>query len=743
MKGQQIFSSFLPGVTAAVLATQSAWANPVPFTGVNLLASSSALTPTSEQISTAVDIKQVTSAAGNSLPATRQPMVGFIGDGLKLISGGNIEVILTGKTGIPVIASFANQVQGVLMSFKPTSTQNTLRNKIGDFATSTQNTTSTQQQSSPTISAGESKSTVFSNLVFSNHSTSKPASSIEQKTSLFGQVATEATEQKSPARLPKKSQNPTRETVDIAKLLEEVELCPEQATKGKTQVGRSASVFMKSSSCLQQNATKKNHITRNQVAQAGSPTAAPTPGAPTPPVPRTPIPTAPAPTGPVQIPNYLKGNPNPLQFPTKPEEVRVQGTQPITLAQALDIARRNNQDLQATLLTVESRRAGLRQQQAALLPDVSLSTNITRTGPSFLGQQTQTSTGELQDVPSTTNFSGSATITYPLYTSGQTTASIRQAEEQLRSAELDVERQSEVIRLDVTNQYYQLQEADENVRIQRSAVANAQASLRDAQALERAGVSTRFDVLSVQVDLANSQQDLTTALSNQRIARRRLAQLLSLPQSVDISTADPVGIASLWNLPLPETIILAFKNRPELQQNLAQRNIYEQQRRQALAGLGPQVSLVGRYSLSDQFDDRTNSNDSYSLAVQANLNLYDGGAARAQAAQAKANIRIAENDFARQRNEIRYQIENAYFQLQSNLDNIQTADVALENARQSLYLARLRFQAGVGTQTEVIDAQNRLTEAEGNRVSAILNYNRALANLQRQVTSRSASAAGR
>ena len=50
-------------------------------------------------------------------------------------------------------------------------------------------------------------------------------------------------------------------------------------------------------------------------------------------------------------------------------------------------------------------------------------------------------------------------------------------------------------------------------------------------------------------------------------------------------------------------------------------------------------------------------------------------------------------------------------------------------------LARLRFQAGVGTQTEVIDAEDDLTEAEGNRVTAIIEYNRSLATLQRNISS--------
>jgi OMF family outer membrane factor len=77
--------------------------------------------------------------------------------------------------------------------------------------------------------------------------------------------------------------------------------------------------------------------------------------------------------------------------------------------------------------------------------------------------------------------------------------------------------------------------------------------------------------------------------------------------------------------------------------------------------------------------------------------------------------------------------------LQSNLENVQTANTAVEQSREALRLARLRFQAGVGTQTEVIDAENDLTRAEGQRVQAILNYNRALASLQRAITSRSSS----
>jgi|GEM_PF-5865983 len=74
----------------------------------------------------------------------------------------------------------------------------------------------------------------------------------------------------------------------------------------------------------------------------------------------------------------LNPNPNSLQFPTKPEDVKIQITQPITLQQALELARRNNRELQVSILTSERSRASLREAQAALYPNVSLNTDISR-----------------------------------------------------------------------------------------------------------------------------------------------------------------------------------------------------------------------------------------------------------------------------------------------------------------------------------------------------------------------------
>jgi outer membrane protein TolC len=718
VKGQQLFHSFLPGVTAAVLTTQPAWAGTVKVSGVQPTSSPSVLTSTHSRTLVAdIMTTQLPNTGDVSIPAL-VPAPSFTKLGVKPLINHSIPMLVTGYTSVP-IEQVSKKDKGRFFSLTPTSN---LSQQL-DLNHSAQN----QQQSN----SGTYKQKL-ENIVVSN-STSKPAS-IPKKILPLAAV-------KKPA-VPKKNVDTQLQTflqtsatgVTAAELLA-VDRCPQQV--GKSQTAPRTYLLFASNTCPQQNTAGKRVAQNSNPSAPGTINPVPPGSVQTPVVPGTVNPVSP---GSVQIPETLNPSPNPLQYPTKPEEVTLERNEPITLAQALELARRNNRDLQVAILQLERSRAAVREQQAALFPNLSIGADITRqqsasTQLQLEQQERQTGIPQPGDEASTA-FSGQAELTYNLYTSGRRQAAIRQAEEQARSDELAVETQSEVIRLNVSTDYYNLQQADENVRIAQSAVQNSQASLRDAEALERAGVGTRFDVLRSQVNLANAQQDLTRAISEQQVARRRLATRLNLTQSVNISAADPVQLAGLWNQTLEQSIVRAFQNRPELQQQLAQRNISEQQRRQALSELGPQVSLVASYNLLDQFDDSVSVTDGYSVGVRANLNLFDGGASRARAAQARANIAIAETQFAEQRNQIRFQVEQAFSTQQSNLNNVQTANTALEQAREALRLARLRFQAGVGTQTDVINSENDLTRAEGNRVQAILEYNRALAQLQRAVTAR-------
>lgn len=448
-------------------------------------------------------------------------------------------------------------------------------------------------------------------------------------------------------------------------------------------------------------------------------------------------------------PEYLDPNPNPLFFPTEPEEVEIVGTQPITLRQAVELAIRNNPDLREARITLERAQADLRNAQAANFPTLDATAQLSQSGqespvqqPAILGFDPQTgqpipnpNAGDTDIVTSDSTALGAGIeLSYPIFTSGRRPALINAAAGQVRFQELEVERQTEQLILDTVLAYYDLQQAGAQVNIFRANLEQAEQSLRDAQALERAGVGTRFDVLQAEVDVANARQDLTQQLSQLEIARRQLAQRLNLAQSLDISAADPIEVAGVWELGLDESIVQAYRNRVELEQQLIQRDIAQQNRRAALAQLGPQVSFSGAFNLNNNLDEDNGFLYNYQLGIGLRLSLYDGGAARSQANREESNIAIAEAQFEAARDQIRFQVEQAYSQLDANFANIQTTALAVEQATEALRLARLRFQAGVGTQTDVLRQQAALTQAQVNNLQAILDYNRALATLQRAIS---------
>ncbi|MGB7440551.1 MAG: TolC family protein [Coleofasciculaceae cyanobacterium] len=442
----------------------------------------------------------------------------------------------------------------------------------------------------------------------------------------------------------------------------------------------------------------------------------------------------------VSVPEFLNPSANPLLFPTETDEVEVKTTQPITLQQAIALARRNNRQLQSARLNLERAEQALREALAAKFPTAGISTSLTRddSANTELGIRRQRQLGvpdaQINDDTVTTSLNATLQLSYDLYTGGRRPAQIRAAEEQVRLQQLEVERVYEEILLNITSSYYALQQADAQIDIFEAAVTASEQNLRDAQLLEQAGLGTRFDVLQQDVQLADDRQSLISARSQQRISRRQLVNLLSLDQQVEITAADPIEKAGEWDKSLEESIILALQNRAELQQQLAQRNISEQQRRIALSTIKPQATLSASYNALEIANDEVGAADGFTLQATLQWNFFDGGAAKARARQEEVNGEIAETGFAQQLNQTRFEVEQAFFNLNANEENIDTAELAVNQAEESLRLARLRFQAGVGTQTDVINQQRALTDARFNRLRAILDYNRALAELQRAIS---------
>lgn len=353
-------------------------------------------------------------------------------------------------------------------------------------------------------------------------------------------------------------------------------------------------------------------------------------------------------------------------------------------------------------------------------------TSITPLQPITAASIGQGNTGEISN-----RIQGTVSAVYNIYTSGFRSGQIESAKAQVKISELEIKRQLEQLRLEVANDYYNLQQTAALISVANDAVRNAEASLEVTRAREQAGVGTKFDVLQAEVQLADTVQNATQAQNLQQIAQRQLAQRLNVKETVNLVAADQVTISGGWLLTLEESVVLALQNRVELAQLLNQRRVAEQQRRVALAANKPQLQAFANVEVADELDDDVSGAFGYALGLQVSINFFDGNAAKSRAAQQEENIAIAETQFADTKNDLRFEVEQAYANLSSNLRNINTAQSSVQLAEESLALARLRSSAGIGTQLDVTSAEASLTQAKGNLVAAVLDYNRALIALQR------------
>jgi OMF family outer membrane factor len=298
------------------------------------------------------------------------------------------------------------------------------------------------------------------------------------------------------------------------------------------------------------------------------------------------------------------------------------------------------------------------------------------------------------------------------------------------------------LRLQSSTSYFQLQRQDEQVRIGQQSVRASLVSLREARARYQAGVATKLEVLEAQTQLSRDRLVLTDGLAGQSQARRALAALLNLPQDVTPTAANPSRVLGTWQPSLQESIIAAYAFREELDQFILDISINNSNANAALAAVQPVLSIFNRFdtgrnqgqgnkSGSVDMDDY-NWNYSNAVGLNATWAIFDGGRARAQYRQNKQRAEESKFNFASERDRIRSEVEDSFFNLRKASQNIHTSASEVLSTAESLRLARLRFQAGVTTQREVVDTQRDLTKAEVSYANAITDYNVSIAELRRR-----------
>ena len=459
------------------------------------------------------------------------------------------------------------------------------------------------------------------------------------------------------------------------------------------------------------------------------------------------------------LPDDLKAlsSPDSLALPDLPSQVTIRELRPLTLQEVERLVEVNNPGLKAAASQVEQAKSALRAAIALWYPTVNLTANglpqylegERYSNPDFLTTFNQQNplTGE--------SFSGRDPNTYTKRWSATFSAQVQwnlidpARVPQIASARDSFEKASDAylialrdLRLQASTSYFELQRQDEQVRIGQQSVRASLVSLSDARARYQAGVANKLEVLEAQTQLSRDRLQLTNGLAAQSRARRGLASLLDLPQDVTPTAADPSRVLGTWQPSLQESIIAAYAFREELDQFILDISISNSNANAALAAVQPVLSIFnsfdttriqGQSNRSGSIDlDDFNWNYNNAVGLSATWNIFDGGRARAQYRQRKQRAEESKYNFASERDSIRSEVEDSFFNLRRASQNIHTSTSEVLTAAESLRIARLRFQAGVTTQREVVETQRDLTEAQVRYADAINAYNVSIAELRRR-----------
>lgn len=314
------------------------------------------------------------------------------------------------------------------------------------------------------------------------------------------------------------------------------------------------------------------------------------------------------------------------------------------------------------------------------------------------------------------NYSTSISLTQPLWNGGRTSIQKEIANYSLEIARTEYEQSVEDQIFSLIQAYYGVLQAEGMVGIREEALDTVNEHLRVVKNNLEAGTAIRRDLLQSQIEQRNAEEELTAARNDLQIARRRLAQLLTSDKKYTVSNPKAKFNFSLKKEKLYQT---ALENDPQLMILELNKEIVELNKKLEGQYYRPNVSLNGSYDWQGtEFMDEK----SWSMTVGVNVPLYDGGKGGINAEKQQKELEKIANNRKDLLENIDIEVEDSILTVKEKKETIELEQLSLENAEENLEIANKSYEAGVASNTDVIDAQSTYNQAKINLLQSEYSY---------------------
>lgn len=406
--------------------------------------------------------------------------------------------------------------------------------------------------------------------------------------------------------------------------------------------------------------------------------------------------------------------------------VPTNGTVDLNLPKTVQMALDYNRDIKNSQYALKKAEYTINEAKAGKAPVVDYTFNTQRSRATDASLAASRSKDAISNA-----FGNNLSVTIPLYTGGKVEGNIDVAKLGKTNAQEDILRVEQATKYSAIQGYYGLLAYQELQGVYHEAVDNLQGHLDNVQAQYNVGTKARVDVLSSDVSLANAKTTAITADNNVAVAESNLNNILGLPLETKLNLADHQLPFDTYNISLQEATDYAMKYRPEVLQaaiavQQAERNIDI-----ANAGNRPTVAITGGNNWADNTFPGIDANKrSWNIGAGVTYNFYDGGATKAKVNQAKQDLLVARETEQKTREAVQLEVKQAYLNIRSAAQKVEETQTVVDQARENYRIQNIRYQAGVGINLDVLDAQLSLNEAQVNHIQALYDYNVGIAKLE-------------
>lgn len=325
--------------------------------------------------------------------------------------------------------------------------------------------------------------------------------------------------------------------------------------------------------------------------------------------------------------------------------------------------------------------------------------------------------------------SNSITASLPLFTGGELQGQIGQAKANYRSMLSAEEQAYNEMKETATTGYFNMLNAGNMKALRQESVDRLQAHLDNVIAQYNVGIVARADVLRSEVELANAKQDYITASNEYDVAEATLNNIIGTPLNTTLKLKDSLQYVPYDN-DMAYCLAYSEQHRPELKQ--AEYGVDAAEAALVVARSGHMPKIYA--NASDNWGGNGSNwpgddDENWSVGVTASINVFDSGVTWSKIHAAQEALVQAKESQRQIKDNVELEVRTDYLSMREAEKRITTAQVAVASAEEDYHIAVVRYQAGVGTNIDVMDAQEALTQAKTNYYQALYNYNTSKAAL--------------